>query len=379
MEKPYLLDIIKIVEGAANADHAKVAAYTRHLTERLEADGEKEAAKRLRQILTGSKVAKMELARTDSTGRTSSHNPLPVDSESRLTTAQEDYYQTGAVELFLAPEVEKIVQQFLKYFRAADRLIAGGVGVAASLLIYGPPGCGKTQLAKYIASELKLPLITARVDGLISSYLGSTAKNLRLLFEHAMSRPCVLFLDEFDAIAKMRDDAKELGELKRVVIGLLQNIDAMGTDHVLIAATNHEHLLDPAIWRRFAYKVQLHEPDENARQKMLNAFLGEYKDDMIVQTLASLSDGLTGSQLRLIVDNCIRDAILSETTAISLRHAIEYVLSAKAGATESTVDFSDQLRKLRSSDPKAFTQQRLAEIFGISQGQISKLLRDAEK
>jgi SpoVK/Ycf46/Vps4 family AAA+-type ATPase len=378
MGKPYLLDIIKIVEGATSADHAKVAAYARHLTERLEADGEKEAAKRLRQILAGSKVSKMELARTGGYGRVGSQCPLPVDSESRLTTAQEDFYEAGSVELFLTADVEKVVQQFLTYFRAADRLIAGGVGVSASLLMYGPPGCGKTQLARFIASELKQPLVTARMDGLISSYLGSTAKNLRLLFEHAMSRPCVLFLDEFDAIAKMRDDAKELGELKRVVIGLLQNIDVMGTDHVLLAATNHEHLLDPAIWRRFAYKVQLREPDAMAREKMLTKFLGTYADESIVRILASLSDGLTGAQLRLIVDNCIRDAILSEENSISLRHAIAYVLSAKGGPAESTDDFQVQLRTLRNSDPKTFTQQRLAGIFGVSQGQVSKLLRDPD-
>ncbi len=378
MEKPYLLDIIKIVEGATNADHAKVAAYTQHLTERLEADGEKEAAKRLRQILTGSKVSKMELSRGN-TARAGNGSVLPVDSESRLTTAQEDFFTTGEVDLFLSTEVRKTVTQFITYFRAADRLVAEGVGVAASLLMFGPPGCGKTQLARFIASELNLPLVTARVDSLISSYLGSTAKNLRLLFEHAMSRPCVLFLDEFDAIAKMRDDAKELGELKRVVIGLLQNIDAMGTDHVLLAATNHEHLLDPAIWRRFAYKVHLREPDSAARRDMLTKFFRSYADETTIQAVTTLSAGMTGAQLKLIADDCVRYAVLEGQRNVSLRKAIEQVFSAKADATEPTEDLSARLRQLRVGDPKTFTQQRLAEVFGISQGQVSKLLREAEQ
>src|SRR4029077_10470965 len=107
-----------------------------------------------------------------------------------------------------------------------------------SLLIYGPPGCGKTQLARHVAEELHLPLLTARVDTIVSSYLGNTSKNIRSLFEHAMARPCVLFLDEFDAIAKLRDDQHELGELKRVVISLLQNIDALDSSITLIPATD---------------------------------------------------------------------------------------------------------------------------------------------
>jgi SpoVK/Ycf46/Vps4 family AAA+-type ATPase len=191
-----------------------------------------------------------------------------------------------------------------------------------------------------------------------------------------MSRPCVLFLDEFDAIAKMRDDAKELGELKRVVISLLQNIDAMGKDHVLLAATNHEHLLDPAIWRRFAYKVRLAEPDREARLAMLRRFLGSFANEASAQVLASLSEGLTGAQLKLISDDCIRDAILGDRQAISLRKAVEAAL-ANSKEPKACSSLADELRTLRSIDPKTFTQTRLSEIFGVSQGQVSKLLKES--
>ena len=133
-----------------------------------------------------------------------------------------------------------------------------------SLLLYGPPGCGKTSIAYYLAHRLGLPLVTARLDALISSLLGNTAKNLRRVFDFANRQPCVLFLDEFDAIAKARDDQHELGELKRVVNSLLQNMDTYCQHGVLIAATNHQELLDDAIWRRFQTVIEVPKPANNS-------------------------------------------------------------------------------------------------------------------
>jgi len=372
MDKAYLLDLIKIVEGAANADHGKVMAYARQLSDRLEADGEAEAAKRLKKILGGGKVSMLGLARANGTAAA----PLPVDAESRLTTADEERLRPGDVEVFLPHDVEKAVRQFMAFYRGADRLVADGVGISPTMLIYGPPGCGKTQLARYIAAELGLPLITARADGLISSYLGSTAKNIRLLFEHAESRPCVLFLDEFDALAKMRDDGRELGELKRVVISLLQNIDALGRENVLLAATNHEHLLDPAIWRRFAYKIHLTEPGAGAREAMARRFLGRFADEDLVGVLVAMTEGLSGAQLRLIADECVRAAILADREVVGLKDAAEAGLAANPKFAASDRSLPGRLRALREADPKLFTQSRLAEMFGISQGQVSKLLKE---
>ena len=135
------------------------------------------------------------------------------------------------------------------------------------MLLYGPPGCGKSRLARYTARKLGLELYVARLDGLISSYLGSTSKNIRALFEFASRTPCVLFLDEFDAIAKLRGDTQELGELKRVVNSFIQNLDTLGTQSVVLAATNHEVLLDAAVWRRFSYRLELSYPGRNSGRR----------------------------------------------------------------------------------------------------------------
>ncbi|KOO11114.1 AAA family ATPase, partial [Vibrio xuii] len=131
-----------------------------------------------------------------------------------------------------------------------DALLSEGLQPTKSIIFQGPPGVGKTLSARWLANQLDLPLLTLDLATVMSSFLGKTGSNVRAVLEHAMSFPCVLLLDEFDAIAKRRDDDRELGELKRLVTVLLQTIDEWPATSLLIAATNHGELLDPAIWRR---------------------------------------------------------------------------------------------------------------------------------
>lgn len=154
-------------------------------------------------------------------------------------------------DILLSRENTKLFVDLIREFRRGDQIKRHGLSVRSKLLFCGPPGTGKTLCAEVFANELGLPFFHVRLDSLISSYLGETATNIRKVFEFARRQPCVLFIDEFDAIARSREQASENSELRRVVNSLLIFIEQIEPSGFLIAATNLDAHLDLAIWRRF--------------------------------------------------------------------------------------------------------------------------------
>ena len=373
----YSIEIGKIVEGSLRHDQLKVLNYTKQLITKLEEDGEMRAAAKFKKMLETQN--EMTLSAMGSTRELT----VPVDSESRTTLADVIYPDSNKTSVILSRSNAEKVDSFILSYQNADKLNSLGIGVSNTLLLYGPPGCGKTKCAYLIAKKLNLPLVIARLDSLISSYLGTTAKNIRTLFEFSQKMPCVLFLDEFDAIAKARDDSNELGELKRVVNSLLQNVDAMSSDSLLLAATNHEQLLDSAVWRRFDYKLEIELPDANAIVEMIDLFTNGSIEFSVKEKreLATAFSGLSGANIEEIIKKAFRNAIVHEKVFDKLS-IYEELFVFKNILPQNYNNAKDILRIkakfLRECDDKVFSLQAIADILQSSKTTIQKLVKEVD-
>lgn len=372
----YSIEIGKIVEGALKHDQSKVINYTKQLIDKLNQDGDELAANKFSKQLAahnGSTLSVMGMNKELS---------VPVDSESRTVLADVIYPNDNRIDVILSNENRANIDTFILSYKNADRLNSIGIGVANTLLLYGPPGCGKTQCAYLIARELCLPLIIARLDSLISSYLGTTAKNIRALFEFAQKMPCVLFLDEFDAIAKARDDSNELGELKRVVNSLLQNVDAMSKDSLLIAATNHDKLLDSAVWRRFEYKLEIGLPDTNAIIEMIDLFTKKAHNLNAKEKieLATALTGLSGANIEEVLVKAIRRSVIQNKSIEKIdfyNELFEFKGIIPQNCVSKNMLLGIKTSFLRNCNEKIFSYQVIADILKSSKTTISKLIREA--
>jgi AAA+ superfamily predicted ATPase len=232
-------------------------------------------------------------------------------------------------ELILPDIVSKACQELIEEQHRRDLLRSYGLEPRHRLLLAGAPGNGKTSLAEALASELAIPVITARYEGLIGSFLGETASRLRKLFDYVRSRACVLFFDEFDTLGKERGDEHETGEIKRVVSSLLLQVDALPSHVVVVTATNHPELLDRAVWRRFQLRLELPPPSKPQIEAYFEQGTKRLEFSLGISPKA-LADKLTG-------------ASFSELEEFLADVARRYVLG------------------LPASDPKAIVNQRLEQ------------------
>jgi hypothetical protein len=377
MEKDIRLmnEVIRIVNGALRLDTNKVRNYTSHLADKLDAAGEQSTADRLRKVL----------AETDSQLRPADvrfQKSLPVDADSRFPLLEHvAIKQLNEPPVHLDDSQWAVVNEFMSVAGSQSATDNDTLTGALSLLMYGAPGTGKSRLARHIAGELGLELYVARLDGLISSFLGSTSKNMRALFDFAAGTPCVLFLDEFDAIAKLRGDTQELGELKRVVNSFLQNLDTLGRESIIVAATNHEGLLDAAVWRRFTYRLSLQLPNTGQRLCMWRDFLSPVAFPKAqMSALVDLSEGLSGSDIQEISTRVKRRQTALDSP-VSLHDLFPILRNLGIGGQESSsfistltqVDDVVLVRALRLRNPKLYSYALLSKLLNVSKAKAHRL------
>lgn len=219
--------------------------------------------------------------------------------------------------LVLPNAVRESAEQLIEEHHRSDLLRSYGVEPRSKVLLTGPPGNGKTSLAEAVAYALMLPFFVVRYDGIIGSYLGETSARLRDVFDFVSSRRCVLFFDEFDALGKERGDEHETGEIKRVVNSLIMQIDAIPSHVLVLAASNHEELLDRAIWRRFHAHWVLPKPDRRNIDLFFSALAArnELFQELLRYDVSSSLLGLSYSELESFATDVLRQYILTSPQA----------------------------------------------------------------
>jgi len=235
--------------------------------------------------------------------------------------------------LILSAENSSACAELIEEHHRVEVLRSYGLEPRHRVLLFGPPGNGKTSLAEALAYELSLPFIVVRYETLIGSFLGETSQRLKQVFDYARTRHCVLFFDEFDAVAKERGDVHETGEIKRVVNSLLMQIDDLPSNVLIVVASNHSELLDRAVWRRFQLRLELDLPNMDSirewferLQTRLNLPLG-----VPLNTLARRFMGRSYSDIVSFGEDVARRMVLAAPDA-SLRTIVDDQLKRLAPA-----------------------------------------------
>jgi AAA+ superfamily predicted ATPase len=227
-------------------------------------------------------------------------------------------------DMVLPPAVDSLCKEVIEEHHRADLLRSFNLEPRNRILLAGPPGNGKTSLAEAIASGLMIPLVVLRYETVIGSFLGETASRLKKVFDYVRSRPCVLFLDEFDTLGKERGDPHDTGEVKRVVSSLLLQVDAIPSYAVIITATNHPELLDRAVWRRFQLRLELPSPTRSQAMKLLG---------MVEQRL-----GFEFVRSHRSIAEALKEASYSEIEEFALDVARQKVLRSPDAKVQEIVD-----------------------------------------
>ena len=172
---------------------------------------------------------------------------------------------------FITDQARRVAEHVHAMRVSAPRLRALGLPARNTTMLFGLPGTGKTEMARWIAYREGLPLMYVNMSSTVDSLMGRTARNISTVFRHAHQGSCVLMIDELDCVANTRASAVRAadGELNRTTVTFMQEIDRLPPDVVLLAATNRADMLDPALMRRFAQVEEIERLPEAAARSML--------------------------------------------------------------------------------------------------------------
>lgn len=313
-----------LVRSHAQGDDSQFYAVAIQVAARAARAGKHRLAQDLRDLVD-------ELRQSDSTSRRVDV-PVPVvrprGELAGLLTAE--YPEIRLKDMALRPDVRAQLDQVVVEQSERDQLRHHGFEPIRKLLLLGPPGTGKTMAAAALAGELRLPLFTTRLDGLLTKYMGESAAKLRLLFDAIADTRGVYFFDEVDAVAGDRLAGNDVGEIRRVLNSFLQFIEQDRSDSLIVAATNHSQLLDQAVFRRFDLRIHFGtpEPDE-VRVLITNRLARMQLTALDWPEILHASRGLSHAEVSLASERAAKDAILRGTDVVGTEELVAALQSRR--------------------------------------------------
>lgn len=387
------MEHFSIVQALCRAAMADASPAIRKQIERLRdalaKDGEGKQSGALASILTTADRTKelspsrIERSKAQVSGEILGRNtPVPVDRETSAALAEiifptEIEHSAPLFDATVMQAIGTIIEEWEHF----DALAEIDIRPSKTCLIYGAPGTGKTRLALWIARELGLPVLLVKLDGLVSSFLGTTARNIGNLFAFANRYRCILLLDEFDAIAKVRDDPQEVGEIKRVVNALLQNLDVRRDIGFTIGITNHPKLLDPAVWRRFEVQLEIPKPDFEMRKAIAAHFMPPIKaPDSHLRLISWFTEGSTGAEIESLVRTYKKATTVRDEDKRGLLDTLRQFATLNAARVQSERrallfdDSASLFRAMRDDPILNFSLADIGEISGKDKSTVSRQL-----
>lgn len=293
---------------------------------------------------------------------------VPIDEESRLSLLKTFSPDAPMSPPILSERVRRGLEQLVNERQQSESLAQRGLVPSRSAMFVGPPGTGKTVTARWLAQQLGVPLLVLDLTAVMSSLLGRSGANLRTALDYAKSTPCVLLLDEIDAIAKRRSDDSDIGELKRLVTVILQEVDEWPASGLLLAATNHPELIDPALWRRFDLVVEFDLPSPGEVEQAVQRFLGRDSKqlDKWVAILALLYRGESYSDIERDMNRLRRSLAIGNSSAEEM---MQLMTQDRAGQ----MAHSDRIElAVNLASTETLSQHAISDATGVSRDTIRK-------
>ncbi|HDF2329010.1 TPA: ATP-binding protein [Morganella morganii] len=318
-----------LIKSYINKDNRKFLTTVLQIAAHEAKIGHANFADELRALVEKAKLTSLDTEGDNFPRILSSSTAITSHSSTDLFTVSHPV--VSLKEIILSDLVKVKVLRFLDENKNSKKIRQYGLIPRRHLMLFGPPGTGKTMTASVIAHELSLPLFTVRMDSLITKFMGETSAKLRSIFDYISQHKGVYLFDEFDTIGSKRSMINDVGEIRRVLNTFLQLLDDHRSDSLIITATNHKEILDNALYRRFDDVIEYKLPVEESLTALIESKFISYKLKVTnLSEIAIAAKGLSYAEISKSCDDAIKHSIINNNKYVTKDILIDMFLERKS-------------------------------------------------